>query len=40
MEENEHIIQKQSLKGSKDQKHIVYEYEYDETGRSGIPEGK
>ncbi len=38
MEENEHIIQKTKPKRSKEQKNIVYEYEYDETGQSGIPE--
>ena len=34
----EHIIQKTKPKRSKEPKSIVYEYEYDETGESGIPE--
>lgn len=37
-EEHEHIIQKAKPKRNKEPKSIVYEYEYDETGESGIPE--
>lgn len=37
-EEQEHIIQKTKPKRNKEQKSIVYEYEYDDNGESGIPE--
>lgn len=38
IEEHEHIIQKTKPKRNKESKSIVYEYEYDETGKSSIPE--
>ena len=38
IEEHEHIIQKTKPKRNKEAKSIVYEYEYDGTGKSSIPE--